>query len=181
MYLPVAAVMTLLVLAIHARYGRRGLVLVALLALVFGLLTYRRNFDYRDSLAIWGDAVAHEPGSVTGRLGVGDAFLADHRPAEALQQFDAALILAPDFPATHVDRGVALFQLGRSVEAMAEFERGLALDPGQPGAHASFAEVLGKMGRVSEAIGQDRAALQIEPGFPPAEKNLAQLQAAPRP
>jgi hypothetical protein len=52
MYLPAAAVVTLGVLGIHAAIGRRSWVLFAALALGLGVLTARRNADYRSDLVL---------------------------------------------------------------------------------------------------------------------------------
>jgi hypothetical protein len=61
MHLPLAAVMTLAVIGIHAVARRRSWAVFAVIAVGLGFLTAQRNDDYRSRLAIWTDTVAKRP------------------------------------------------------------------------------------------------------------------------
>ena len=60
------------------------------------------------------------------------------RSSEAVAQFEKALALEPNQPATHSNFGALLAALGRHAEATAHFERALVLAPGSAVAHNNF-------------------------------------------
>ncbi len=61
MYLPLAAVITLVVIGIDSRMGRRSTAVFLALAVGLGFLATWRNEDYRTELSIWNDTVAKCP------------------------------------------------------------------------------------------------------------------------
>jgi tetratricopeptide (TPR) repeat protein len=172
MYLPLAAVVALAVLGIHAALGRRSWVMFAALALGLGLLTTRRNEDYRSELAIWSDTVAKRPDSTRARNGL--AFALEHagRIPEAIQQFEAALRLAPDDVEVRDNLGVTLEHAGRTAEAIQQFEAALRLKPDFPVAHSNLGNALLRTGRLADAVHQYEEALRLRPDYADAEYNL---------
>jgi tetratricopeptide (TPR) repeat protein len=172
MYLPLAAVMTLVVLGIHAAAGRRSWVVFAALALGLGMLTARRNGDYRSELTIWSDTVAKRPDSARARNGM--ALALDHagRIPEAIQQFEAALRLIPGDVEVRDNLGVTLEHAGRIAEAIQHYETALRLKPNFPDAHSNLGNALLRTGKVPEAIQQYETALRLRPDFAEAQYNL---------
>jgi hypothetical protein len=61
MYLPLAAVVALVVLGLYAWAGRLGAYALLALAVSLGILTFQRNQDYASELFIWRDTVAKRP------------------------------------------------------------------------------------------------------------------------
>jgi tetratricopeptide (TPR) repeat protein len=172
MYLPLAAVITLAVLGIHAAVGRQSWVMFAALALGLGILAARRNADYRSELAIWSDTVAKRPDNTRARNGM--ALALDHagRIPEAIQQFEAALRLTPGDVEVHDNLGVTLEHAGRIAEATQHYETALRLKPNFPEAHSNLGNALLRTGRVPEAIQQYKEALRLRPDYAEAEYNL---------
>jgi tetratricopeptide (TPR) repeat protein len=172
MYLPLAAVITLAVLGIHAAVGRRSWMIFAVLALGLGILTARRNEDYRSELAIWSDTVAKRPDNPRARNGM--ALALDHvgRIPEAIQQFEAALRLTPGDVEVHDNLGVTLEHAGRIAEATQHYETALRLKPNFPEAHSNLGNALLRTGKVPEAIQQYEEALRLRPDYAEAQYNL---------
>ena len=172
MYLPLAAVIAPAVLGLYAMLGRRCWVPLAALAFGLGLLTARRNADYRSELAIWTDTVAKRPDSPRARNGL--AFALDHagRVPEAIQQFEAALRLAPDNAELHDNLGVTLARAGRTAEAIAQFGAAVRAQPGLPVAHSNLGNALMQAGRDVEAIREYGEAVRLKPDYAEAEYNL---------
>ncbi len=129
MYLPLAAVLTLVVLGGNAAWRRlaagraagraRGvpLVAVALAAVALGGLTVRRNHDYRSGVAIWSDTVAKRPDNARAHYNLGRELALRRDAAGALVHFDRSLELDPRQPDTYRIRAFARFALGRHAEA----------------------------------------------------------------
>ncbi len=73
------------------------------------------------------------------------------RPEAALDSYDRALALKPDFAEALVDRGNALLDLWRVEEALACYDQALALEPDYAAARDNRAFALAELGRFAEA------------------------------
>jgi hypothetical protein len=95
MYLSLAPVMVLMVLALYAWLGRRGRFVLAAAAIGLGWLTVQRNTVYHSDATIWRDTVAKRPGNAAARNNYGNILAQAGRPEEALAQYEEASRLAP--------------------------------------------------------------------------------------
>jgi len=178
MYLPLASVVTIVALAAYAACGRRAFAFLAIAAVALGLLTFRRNRDYRSAVSIWEDTIAKWPETSRGQYSLGVALgKTPGREPEAIAHYEEALRLKPDYAEAQGNYAIALAQLpGREPEALAHFEESLRLDPSLALIHFSYGAALEKIpGRAPEAIAQYEQALEITPDYPEAENNLANL------
>ena len=172
MYLPLAAVITLLTLGAHALLGRRGLIALAVVAVVFGALTLRRNDIYRSDLALWSDVIAKSPANFRAYNDLGYGLSVRGRIAEAEPYYEEATRLQPDFADAHNNYGYALTLLNRVPEAIAHLEHALRVVPDYPAAHLNLGNALLRAGRAPEAIKHYRAALRFNPDDANIHHNL---------
>jgi tetratricopeptide (TPR) repeat protein len=172
MYLPLAAVIALVVGAVTLRAGRRGF--IAFLALAAGLawLTERRNDDYRSGIVLWHDTVAKRPKNARAHNCLGVVLFKAGRTPEAIQSYETALRLQPVYPEAHNNLGYALTEAGRIPEAIKELEIALRMEPDYAIAHNNFGNALLQAGRPAEAIAHYQAALRIKPDFALAHYDL---------
>jgi tetratricopeptide (TPR) repeat protein len=179
MYLPLAAVILLAVLAgrsllryLDAPTGV-GTVVVALLAAVLAWSTVRRNEDYRTTLSFWSDVVAKRPDNPRAQMWLGDYLYRNGRTADALVHLEEAVRLKPKSGSALYSLGVALAGQGRTDEAVERYREALRFEPEKASAHNNLGIVLASRGRIEEAIGHYREAIRIEPGHAVAHYNLA--------
>jgi tetratricopeptide (TPR) repeat protein len=175
MYLPLAAVVAAIVLALYAAGGRRSFLLLLAAAVGLGCATARRNQDYRSAVALWSDTVAKAPDSPRARTNLGIALAeTPGRLAEAIAQYDEALRLQPRRAETHNNLANALIQVpGRQSEALAHYAEAIRLQPNYAEAHFNFAGALCRMpGRLPDAIDQFEAGLRVEPTSAEANNRL---------
>jgi len=180
-YLPLAAIVTVLVLGVRLLHGPRfarlawGVLTVATLA-----VTVQRNHDYRDAVGLWADTVAKSPGNHRAH-----GFLARHlaelpdRTADALSHYTTALRLKPDYDEAHNNLGTLLARLpGRQADAIVHYETALRLRPDFPKAHYNLANLLVTLpGRQADAQRHYESAVRLKPDFAAAHHNLAELLA----
>lgn len=164
LYLPLAAVLTLLALGAHALAGRRALLALLALAAGAGGLTARRNLVYHSELALWTDTVAQRPDNPRAQTNLGIALTEAGRAAEAVPHFEASLRLQPDNAATHLNLCDALTRLGRLDEAVPHGEAALRLQPDSADAHLNLGHALARLGRLDEAVVHYEAARRLQPG-----------------
>lgn len=176
MYLPLAAVLALLVIAAGARFGRLAAYIAAAIALVFTVLTLQRNRDYRSETVIWADTVAKLPDNPRARVNLAEILINSGQPAEALVHAAEAVRLRPGYPEAQTNLGIALAQTGRVAEALAPCRAAVELNPGYARGHSNLGIVLALLGQFPESIAHCEEALRLAPDSPdqvPLRNNLA--------
>lgn len=83
----------------------------------------------------------------------------------ALQQFDAALVLQPDYQEVLLNSGALLRTLHRHKDALERFNRILAINPSHPGALANAGILLTEFKQSELAIQLFRRLLQLAPDY----------------
>lgn len=175
MYLPLAAVVALIVGAVHAAAGRRGPVLLAALAVLLGIGTYERNEDYRTAETIWRDTVAKQPGNERAYYGL--AMICDEqgRIPEAIGYYETALKLEPAYANAHANLAQDLVATGRMDEAILHYSEVARLEPAIADAHIHLGAVYVRLGRLDEAIHEYEIVLGMLPRSGEDHFNLAQV------
>jgi tetratricopeptide (TPR) repeat protein len=174
MYLPLAAVIALIVTGIQAGLGRKSWLVFVALAVGAAVLTERRNEDYRDAVRLWSTTVAHSPNNPRALYNLGLSLLQAGRLSEAIAQFEAALKLSPTFADAHNNLGNAWAKLpGRLNDAIAEFKEVLRLQPDfAPGWH-NLGTSWFYLGNLPAAAAAFREELRLSPNDPAARQALA--------
>lgn len=83
--------------------------------------------------------------------------------AEAIGEYDKALLLCPTFPDLHNRRAVSCRELGLYAEAKASLLRALELKPNYVEAHVSLGVLHQKLGNLTDAVKTWERALQLDP------------------
>jgi len=186
MYLPLAAVVVLVVIATHRalawaqqRLGAtqaicRGLEVGLMSAAIAALAvaTAQRNGDYRSELAIWADTVAKRPANPRARLNLGVAFARLGKFDEAIEQYNEALRRNARVPLTYRSLGGALASQGNLEAAVAQYTEALRLDADDAEALSSLGAVLSRQGKFRDAIPHLTRAIELNPDNATAHNNL---------
>ena len=171
MYLSLAAVVSVFVMGLYSLAGRQSLAVFVVVAIGFGLLTWRRNFDYRSELDMQFGWLAQRPHDPLAHYSLGVALTKAGRTQEAIAHYGEALRLDPKLAGVHDSWGVALAGVGRFQEASAHYEQALRLQPVFAEAHNNWGNALRELGKSTEAIEHYRQALQIEPDYAEAHNS----------
>jgi len=181
MYLPLAAVVTMVVVGAFA-FGKRlwnkqqgvvlGCVAGGSVVVLLTFLTIQRNRDYNSVLTIWQDTVEKCPNNSRAHNNLGNALARTGKVEEAIAHYEQALQIEPDLAEVHYNLGTALAQVYRVPEAIAQYEQALRIKPDYAGAHSSLGVVLAGLGKSEDAIKQYQDALRIEPDNAAAHYNL---------
>jgi tetratricopeptide (TPR) repeat protein len=177
MYLPLAAVLTLVVGSGHlfaTTPARRRLATAAALCAMLACtaLAIRRNHDYRSALALYEDTVAKRPGNGFAHYNLAKVYADAGRHPEAVAAFEHSVRLMPSVAHTHFNLANSLVALGRTANARAHFETALRLDPRYPKAHFNLGVLLVGTGDRAAAVDHFRRAVELAPGYLEARSNL---------
>jgi tetratricopeptide (TPR) repeat protein len=127
MYLPLAAVLLLVVLGVHRALGRAWP--AAFLAAPLLALTLLRNNDYVNGVTIWSQSIARYPDNPRAHINLGDAYVDAGRLQLGAEEFRAALRLDPNLAEAYNNLGVAEAGLGQTAQAAADYREALRLSP----------------------------------------------------
>lgn len=180
-YLPLAAVITLAVVAVYRSFSSRvAHVVGAGVALAAIFVTVGRNRDFQSEVGLWTDTVRKIPENPRAHYNLAVLLaVAPNRQQEALVHYEAALRLSPDYAEAHNNYAALLATLpNRQQEALAHYEAALRLKPEIAEAHYNLANLFSAMpGRQQDAVTHYEAALRLKPNVANTHNNFAVLLA----
>ncbi|HVU18566.1 MAG TPA: tetratricopeptide repeat protein [Candidatus Didemnitutus sp.] len=169
MYLPLAALMALGVIAAAAwtRHRSRAAGLVAgvlagLVAATLGATTILRNRDYSSAIGLWSDTSVKAPANPRARNNLGQARLAAGDPAGARSDFLAATQIDPNYLPAEYNLGAALLDAGQPAEAVAPLERAQGVVRHRAEVRRYLGEAHEQLGHQAEAEKCYRESLALE-------------------
>lgn len=179
MYLPLAALLALVVCSIHWALSklkhRWESSLFGLAACACLILTLQRNQTYRDSITMYSDVLEQRPNNQRAHNNLGIALSDQGQFAEGIQHFEKSLRLLPNYAHAENNLGLALSKLGKTADAIEHYRRAIRLDPKYSFAHNNLGVALIKDGKPEEAIAHFSKAIELRPDHAEAHRNLGNV------
>ena len=190
MYLPLAAVVTLTVIAAWnglSTLSRRFKLTPTTLRWVFftliaGALAWRtaqRNEDYHSEIAIWTDTTRQRPQNGRAWVWLGSSYFKAGRFDSAVACFERAIELLPTYSwvrgMAFANLGNVRFAQGRYRDAITHLSEALRLNPNDADAHNNLARALRKVGDREQAMVHFRTAIRLKPDYALAHYNMSLL------
>jgi tetratricopeptide (TPR) repeat protein len=171
LYLPLAAVVILLVAA-QQRWLRRGRGLAgAALAVIWGGLSFARSADYRSEEGLWADTVKRVPENPRALYNLGTVRLKAGYSAAAVEVLQRSNRIQPNDPEVLYNLGLALAGSGQWAESVAAYEAALRLRSSSAGIENNLGIALVQMKQPSEAMEHFAAAVRDDPALAEAQAN----------
>jgi tetratricopeptide (TPR) repeat protein len=144
---------------------------IAVLTVLAGL-TVRQIGFWSDSVTLWTRTVEAYPLSITAHNDLGRAFAEQGRAPEAIEQFQAAVDLQPNYAHAQYNLGNLLMQQGQLSAAETHLRAALEREPRMAQGWSDLGNCVLRQGRAREAIEAYERALEIAPTFEDARYNL---------
>ncbi|MCB9899303.1 MAG: tetratricopeptide repeat protein [Planctomycetes bacterium] len=177
MYLPLAAVVLLVVLTLREGLRRApraaGAICLGALALGASSAARERVHAWQDPVELWSEAAEDRPQHAFAHYMLGNALRDAGRPEEARVAFERACELAPDELAYLVNLGNVHLELHDFAAAVEIQQRAVALAPDEPFARHNLAVALLMAGRPEDALPHLRRCVELVPDEPELRCNLA--------
>lgn len=178
MYLPLIAVVMVVVLGGYAFLKRRaaaGAPVMAgafvLVTLVLSILTVSRNHDYRSEQAIWQTVVERAPHNPRGWHHLGSAWFAEGDREQAYACWLRTIELGPrSFPEAYLNLARIDLEAGRIDTAVARLEQGLSLRPNDLDFRLALGIAQLTANRIDEATATLEAVLADEANATPGSR-----------
>ncbi len=183
MYLPLAAVMLLLVLAVAKIISRwsndvgsqsnatklthrylLGAIAIAV-ASIYGAATYSRNEVFQTELSFWIDVTQKLPQNSRGFSILGSAYLNENQPELALASLKHAIELEPGDSGALCNLGIWNAKQGNIAEALVYFDRSIAINPRLFDPLFNRGLIFLKQGKLDESILSFKAAIRVNPNI----------------
>jgi len=153
-----------------------AMLLLLVLAGVYGVATYQRNRVWQSEITLWQDVVTKSPRKARPYDELGLACARQGRYAEAVPCYQQAIALTPRFATYYSNLGVAYASLGYFEKAEEMFLQGQKVDPENAHVHNNLGVFYLRQSRLQEAEEMFRRALAISPGDATAKKNLQLIE-----
>jgi Tfp pilus assembly protein PilF len=150
-----------------------GIVFLCVVGILFTVWTFERNRVWMDELSLYRDCAQKSPAKARPHNNFGAILLRRSRLPAAIDEFQAALKIKPDYADAHYNLGNARVQQGNLTNGIHHFSKALSLQPGNVKALNNLAATLVILERYPEAIEKLKKALKINPTDPDLHRNLA--------
>lgn len=139
------------------------------LLMTLAILTFRQSRMYSDVETLYRTTLTQNPECWLFRNNLGNLFSEQREFGKAIEQFEMALTIRPDYAEAESNLGIALERQGRMDEAIGHFQEALRLSAQTPQlaanlakGHHDLAKALAIQGGVAKAIQHYRRALEID-------------------
>ena len=143
-----------------------------------GVATYQRNRAWKDEGSLWQDVTIKSPDNGRGLMNYGNTLMAKGDYRQALEYYERAERLTPQYSTLFINRAIAEGALGHADPAEQGFKTAVRLAPENPNSYTYYARWLLAQHRTGEAVGLLRKALALSPGDLFAGELLRTAQAA---
>ena len=101
--------------------------------------------------------------------GVDFADMGDYR--RAIQEYDQAIALDPEFHGAYLNRGNIYLRFGDYQSAIRDYSRAIEIDPDAPGAYDNRGNAYAALGQYDRALRDHTQAIEVDPRFAAAYDN----------
>jgi tetratricopeptide (TPR) repeat protein len=147
------------------------IIAVAILAILMVSASKQAAY-WRNNERLWAHALACTTGNEVAHYYLANELLRKGQTEEAINHFQSALRIRPDYAMAHNNLGNAFFREGRTDEAISQFQAALELKPDFAEAHYNLGVAFSQSGKTDGAIAQYQKALQLKPDYAHARDNL---------
>lgn len=132
--------------------------------------------DFHKARLAYKDALGYDDKCAAAYLFLGDAYMCDQRPEEAIDNWKKLVAKVPQRAHLAFERlESALFDLGKYGEIVEIYKRIIQADPRNIKALYALAKIFEKMGKTDSAIETYRKALQVDPNLVHIRQQLTRL------
>jgi len=149
-----------------------SVVLIAIVV-IYGWVTFERNFVWNDDSRLWADAVNKSPLKARPYNNLGVAYTEKGIIEKAVLEIKKALRLKPDFINAHVSLGNAYMKIGLTDMAIPRYKEALRLKPDYGEVYVNLGNAYIKKGMTEQAIDEYKKGISLKPEYVPAHVNLA--------
>lgn len=146
---------------------------IVVVLFILATLTWKQAQVYHDQRTLWQDTLAKNPESWMANNNLGTLLKDQGDPGKAIDYYNSAIRLKPDFAPAHYNLGIVLFKTGKTNESIDQFREAIRLNPSDARGFYNYAIALNRTGHRDQAILQGEKAVSLDPDYIDARLYLA--------
>lgn len=104
-------------------------IILTVIIICNSILTYQRNFVWKDGITLWDDVVQKSPQKARGYNNRGLVYASRGEFSQAMDDFNKAIELNPGYAEAYNNRGFVYGSQNNFIQAEINFDKALALNP----------------------------------------------------
>ncbi len=154
--------------------GAPRVIVAACLPLILTVLTWRQSHMYRDPETLYRETISRNPACWMAHNNLGNVLVKlPGRSEEAIQEYQAAVQIKPDYAEAHYDLANLLFASDLPA-AVDHYQAAVRAKPDFAAAHANLGTALARFpSRLPDAIAEYKTAIRLQPGVAVTHFDLA--------
>ena len=154
--------------------SRIPLIIFSSIAIIFfSVTTYSRCGVWKNSLVLWNDVISKYQTIPIAYNNRGMVLETDNKVQEALDDYNKALALQPDFAIVYNNRGNILMNRQKNEEALQDYNKAIELQPDLAQAYNGRGVLLMRQKNFESAISNYNKAVELKPDYREAYYNKA--------
>jgi Flp pilus assembly protein TadD len=159
-------------------FGRTALIAGTLVIAALAVSSSIRNRVWKTERGFWADIVEKSPRNARALMNFGSLLLREGDDRGALERFERAHAMAPNYAILEINLGIVSGRLGDTAAAERHYLRALELQPNSAESHFYYAHWLTGRGKARDAEEHLREAIRISPATVDARHLLMNLSYA---
>ena len=155
------------------RYGLAATIAALALTGAYSLQTIARNPAWKNDFTFYEDTIRKSPDTVPLHIAYGVALSDVGRIDEAIEQYQTAIKLGPNYWQAYENLGIAYGKQGQLDKAIEQMETALSLGPKSAVTRSNLGLAYMRQGAIDKAIEQFLVSVKLNPNFFQAHFNLA--------
>jgi len=153
------------------KYKKLSIFLFVIIIGSYSMLTYKRNYVWKDDLTLWKDVVLKSPDKARPYHNRGSAYGDIGQHITAITDFTKTIELDSTYVMAYYNRGVSYEKTGQWEKALADYSKAIQIDSKYSSAYSNRGVVLGTHGQLDEAISDFSKAIALDANFVAAYYN----------
>ncbi|MDO8488858.1 MAG: tetratricopeptide repeat protein, partial [Candidatus Omnitrophota bacterium] len=175
LYLPMVGFSLFLVSIIYYIFANKNLKLMIILLFIitsfYVILSYRRNFIWKDELTLWNDVVYKSPKKARPYLSLGKAYIEKGNIQQAIFGSSKAIEINSNYAEAYYNRGLAYHQQGNFNQAISDYSRAIEIDPNYADAYNNRGVAYNVQGNIQQGLSDFNRAIAINSNLADAYNN----------
>jgi len=147
-------------------------VVICAVLCMLGALVWQQSQIYKNEETLWRDTLVKNPRSLFAHMNLGKTLCDQGRPDDAIQYFQAALLIKSNFAMTHYNLGVAYIKKGAHEQAMLHLKEAVRLNPEYAEAYYNLGIICALGNKDDEAVEYFLTSIKFMPESPSTYYNL---------